>query len=330
MAANGNMLRHILPAALFVGAAGLLLPAVARAGSCCGGGVVSSLVLPRNYDAVVDVSFEWEKYGGFWNQDGKYKQDPPGSYLNQYRMNLFASHRFLERWQAGIALPWVWNDNKYSGTSSSENGLGDITLGVWYEAVYERSSWRVREAKDLIPSVTIGASLLLPTGISPYDDVISSFDVTGRGFYRIDGNLLIDKVYNPWIAAVFLGYGTYIERSVNREYGKYVQPYEKDLGNRFSTSGSLSYVHFIGTAGDSLNGTASISYLHEADGTVNGQNDPTTAFSKTSVGLALAYTSTDHNWAVRASWNHAIRQDGWGENFPTTDVFSLGVRYGFR
>jgi hypothetical protein len=330
MSAHRIKLRHLLLAALVLGAAGLLLPAPARAGSCCGGGVASSLVLPRNYKAVVDLSFEWEKYDGFWNQDGKYTRDPAGSDLNQYRLNLFASHRFLKRWQAGVAVPWVWNSNTYSGTSSSESGPGDITLGVWYEAVYDRSSWKLVEPKDLIPSVTIGASLLLPTGISPYDDVASSFDVTGRGFYRIDGNLLIDKTYNPWIAAVFLSYGTYVERDVNREYGKYIQPYEKDLGNRFSTSGSLSYVHFVGTAGDSLTGTASISYVHEADGTIDGQNDPTTAFSKTSAGLALAYTSTDHDWAVRASWNHAIQRNGWGENFPTTDVFSLGVRYGFR
>jgi hypothetical protein len=325
------MIRQLPLAALLVGAAGFLLASSpARAGSCCGGGVVSSLVLPRNYDALIDVSFEWEKYDGFWNQDGRYTLDPPGSDLNQYRLNLFASHRFLERWQAGVVLPWVWNANKYSSTSSRESGPGDVMLGVWYEAVDDRSTWKVRKPKDLIPSVTIGASVLLPTGISPYDDVTSSFDVTGRGFYRIDGNLLVDKTINPWIASVFLGYGTYIARSVNREYGKYVQPYEKDLGNRFSTSGSLSYVHYVGTAGDSLIGTASISYVHEADGVIDGRNDPTTAFSKTSAGLALAYTSTDHDWAVRASWSHAIRQDGWGENFPATDVFSLGVRYGFR
>ena len=55
-----------------------------------------------------------------------------------------------------------------------------------------------------------------------------------------------------------------------------------------------------------------------------------TGFSKTAAGAGIAYTSTDHDWAVRASWSHAIQQNGWGENFPTTDVFSLGVRYGFR
>src|SRR5512139_86883 len=172
------MFRYLLPAVLVLGAAGFF-PSPARAGSCCGGGVASSLVLPRNYKAVLDVSYEWEKYDGFWNQDGKYTQDPPGSDLNQYRLNFWGAYRFLSRWHAGIAVPWVWNSNKYSGVSSDSNGIGDTTLALWYEAVHDLSSWKVENLKDLTPSVTIGASLTIPTGTSPYDDVSSSFDVTG-------------------------------------------------------------------------------------------------------------------------------------------------------
>ena len=125
------------------------------------------------------------------------------------------------------------------------------------------------DLKDMTPSVTIGPSLLVPTGISPYDRV-SSVDITGRGFYRLDGNVLIAKTLHPWSASVSLRYGTYLERSVNREYGKYVEPYRKKLGDRSSASFSLSYIYYIGSGGDTLTGTGSYSDLREADATING------------------------------------------------------------
>ena len=329
--AGRRPLRVILSAIALAGAAGLLLlPRPAQAGSCCGGGGGAALILPESIKAALDLSFDWEKYDGFWNTAGEHLDDPPGSDLNQYRVNLSGAWRLSPRWQVGGSVPYVWNSNVYSGTASHTDGLGDSTVSFWYEALRERSVWKIQSLSDLTPSVTVGASLLIPTGISPYDDVESSFDVTGRGFYRIDGNVQIDKGYMPWNVSASLSYGTYIERSVNREYGKYVQPFDKDLGDRFSSTLSLGYKYFLGTAGDSLTGTASWSYLHEGDGTVDGKSDPSVAFRKNSVGFALLYSSTDHDWSVRASWNHAIMRDGYGANFPTTDILSVGVRYAFR
>ena len=324
-----NILRSLLLAALVSGAAGLH-PDVLWAGSCCGGGTATNLILPKYAHGMIDLSFDMEKYDGFWNQNGKWTPDPSGSDLRQYRVNTGYAQRLASRWQASIVVPYVWNDNTYSVLSSQTNGLGDMTLNLWYEAADDTSAWKIRSFGDLTPSILIGPSLLVPTGISPYDDVHSSFDVTGRGFYRIDGNLYIDKTLHPWDASLSLSYGTYIERPVNREYGKSVEPYHKKLGDRTSASFSLSYIYYFGTGGDTLTGTASFSYLHEADGTIDGVRDPTSAFRKEAVGGAIAYSSTDHDWSVRASWSHAIRQDGWGENFPTTDIYTLGVRYVFR
>ena len=45
---------------------------------------------------------------------------------------------------------------------------------------------------------------------------------------------------------------------------------------------------------------------------------------------SLAWSSTDHDWSARAAWSHAVRWNDWGENFPTTDIYTIGVRYGFR
>jgi hypothetical protein len=321
--------RSIVLTALLAGAA-LIAPVFASAGSCCGGGGGTTLILPSFYNGMIDVSFDFEKYRGFWNQDGKVTADPPGSDLRQYRLNFGYAHRIAQRWQVSVAAPYVWNDNTYSGLSSRTDGIGDTSFNLWYEAVDDKSAWRIRDLSDMVPSVTIGAALLVPTGISPYDDVSSSFDITGRGFYRIDGNIIIAKTLNPWNASLSLGYGTYLERSVNREYGNYVAPYQKKLGDRTSASFSLSYIYYIGTGGDKLTGTGSYSYLREADATYDGSRDPDSGFRKESLGASIAYSSTDHDWSTRVSWSHAVRQDGWGENFPITDIYTVGVSYGFR
>jgi hypothetical protein len=319
----------IITAALLAGAAPLV-PVAAHAGSCCGGGSATSLIVPKYARALADLSFDTELYDGYWNQNGTHRADPPGSDLKQYRLNLGYAHRLARDWQAGMTLPYVWNENGYSGLSSSTSGLGDTTLSLWYEALDDESAWKIRDARDLIPAVTMGLSLLLPTGISPYDDVKSSFDVTGRGFYRLDGNLLIDKTVQPWNASIALTYGTHFERSVNREYGRYVSPYRKELGDRFSASVSGGYRFVLGTGGDTLTGTASYTYLHEDSGSINGADDITGGFEKQSAGLALTYANLDRDWSARIAWNHAIAESGWGRNFPTTDIITVGVRYVFR
>jgi hypothetical protein len=279
---------------------------------------------------MADLSAEMERYDGFWNADGKHTPDPPNSRLYQYRLNLGLAGRLASRWQAGLVLPYVRNDTTYSGTSSHSDGLGDTTISLWYEALDEKSAWKAQAAEDLIPSIALGPSLTVPTGVSPYDDVRSSFDVTGRGFYRVDGNARIERTLHPWSASVSLGYGTHIERPVNREYGNFVRPYRKKPGDRSLATVSLSHILIAGTGGDKITATASFSHLREGEGTIDGARDPSGGFRKNSVGGTIAWSSTDHDWSARVSWDHAIRKDGWGKNFPTTDIYTIGVRYGYR
>jgi hypothetical protein len=317
----------LLLAAFLTGAAGLS-PSFALAGSCCGGGTAAALVLPPHARAMADVSADVEKYRGFWNQNGKHTPDASGSDLRQYRLNLGYARRLAPRWQASVIVPYVRNVNRYSSGSFRQEGLGDATLSLWYEAFDDLTAWKVRRPRDMTPSVMIGPSLLVPTGISPYDGVRSD-DVTGRGFYRLDGNALISKTLHPWSVSLSASCGTYLERSVNREE-QYVQPYRKKLGDRLSATLSLSYIYYLGSAGDTLTATASIARLKEQDATIDGARIQNSGFRKDSAGGAIVYSSTDHDWALRASWNHAVRQDGWGENFPTTDIYTLGASYVFR
>jgi hypothetical protein len=326
----GNKLVYsIIVAALIMGAA-LYQARPVYAGSCCGGGSPANLLVPKYARAVFDISFDMELYDGFWDQDGKHIPDPPDSDLSQYRLNLGFAYRFSRRLQASIIIPYVWNSNKYSGLSSHTSGLGDSSLSLWYEPLEDASPWRIKTLKDMVPSVNIGPSLLIPTGISPYDDVENSFDVCGRGFYRIDGNLLIEKTLQPWNLSVLLSYGKYLERPVNREYGKYVEPYDKAPGDRISGTVSLSYAYYIGSGGDTLTGSLSYTYLHEKDAKINGTDMAFSGFKKKSLGGSIVYSGTDSDWSFRGSWSHTIKRDGWGENFPSTDIFTVGVRYAFR
>jgi hypothetical protein len=287
-------------------------------------------MLPKFSQGMYDASFDVEKYHGFWNEEGKYTPDPPGSDLTQYRLNLGYAYRLAPRWQASIAVPYVWNDNKYSGLSSRTDGLGDTTLNLWYETFDGvKCVWKVREREDLVPAVYLGTSLTIPTGISPYDNVKSSFDVTGRGFYRLDGNVLIDKTIYPWSASVLMSYGRYIERPVDREYGNYVEPYHKQLGDRSLGSVTVSYISFLESR-DMLTYTAGFAYLNEAEGTINGDRNTASGFRKESVSGTIAYSSMDRDWIYKFTWSHAVTENGWGKNFPTTDIYTIGVSHGFR
>ncbi len=312
-----------------MGAMLLPVPAV-YAASCCGGGSGASLVLPKFSSAMVDASLDIEHYDGFWNREGEHIKDPAGSDLNQYRLNLGYAHRLGSRWQASVIMPYVWNDNQYSGLSTQTNGLGDTNVNLWYEAFDGVTCvWKIKKLADLKPAAYFGITLTVPTGVSPHDDVENNFDITGRGFYRLDGTVLLEKTIYPWNASLLLSYGKYLERSVNREYGKYVAPYDKNLGDRLLATLSLGYTQFL----DSMNTmiyTFAFSHLQEDEAEINGRTDPTSGFVKRSFALTAAYATMDRDWVFKATWNHTIERDGWGENFPTTDVLTLGVTHVLR
>jgi hypothetical protein len=88
------------------------------------------LLLPSYYQGMIDISFDYEKYRGFWDQNGKVTPDPPNSDLHQYRMNVGYARRLSTRWQTSITVPYVWNENTYSGQSSSTHGFGDTTITI--------------------------------------------------------------------------------------------------------------------------------------------------------------------------------------------------------
>ncbi len=311
--------------------AGWLLGTVpAEAASCCGGGSGSTLILPKFKNAMVDVSLALEQYDGFWNNQGQWTADPPGSDLNQYRLNLGYAHRFAPRWQGSVALPYVWNQNQYANLSRNTQDFGDASVSLWYEAFDKINCvWDVVTWQDLMPSIYWGATLTLPTGASAHDAVADNFDITGRGAYRMDFSVLIDKTIYPWNATFNASYGTYLERSVNREYGNYVEPYDKQFGDRFSSSLSFGHTYFTDDM-RTLTTTLSYAYLKEDQARIDGQNDPTSGFKKESLSLSFAWATADRGWVTKLGWSHSPTRDGWGNNFPATDIITLGVSHVLR
>jgi len=303
---------------------------MAFAASCCGGGSAASLILPKFSRAMVNISSDYEHYDGFWDKDGNYTADPKGSDLNQYRLNLGYAQRLAPRWQAAVTLPYVWNRNQYSQLQRNTDGLGDATVSLWYEAFDKIACvWDVKTWQDLMPAIYWGGTLTLPTGVSPYDDVGDNFDITGRGFYRLDASVLIDKTVYPWNASVSASYGRYLERPVNREYGNYVEPYDKRLGDRFNASASFGYTYFMDTM-ESLTGTLAYAYMKEDKARIDGEIDTTSGMRKESVAVTLAWASEDRDWVGKLTWSHAPASDNWGQNFPKTDILSVGVGHVLR
>jgi len=300
------------------------------AASCCGGGSATSLVLPKFSTSMINIALDVEQYNGYWDSDGVYHEDPSGSDLNQYRLNFGYAHRLASRWQMAVVLPYVWNSNQYAGFTSKTSGMGDMTLGLTYEAFDGiKCVWKVRNWQDLMPAAYFGASLTVPTGTSPFDDVVNSFDITGRGFYRLDANMLLDKTVYPWNASLLFSYGKYLARDVNREYGEYVEPYEKELGDRMLGTATFGYTYFLDNM-DTMTFSLSYSYLNEDPGSIDGRTDLTTEMEKNSIGAIVAYSTMNRDWVYKFTFIHATPDDGQGQNFPVTDIYTLGVSYVFR
>ncbi len=275
------------------------------------------------------VNLSYEKYDGFWDQHGIWRADPQGSDLSQTRMTLGVAKRINDNWQTSVSVPYVWNNNTYANNTFNSQGVGDSTISLWYEAFDDITcTWVLDTWEDYKPAMYFGATLNVPTGTSPYDDVKNNFDITGRGFYRLDVQAIFDKTVYPWNATVAVNYGKHFSRPVNMEYGSYVKPYDKQLGDRLSTSVAGGYTIFL-EGGDTLVVTGAYAYLQEQQGTIDGVADTTSGLRKQSFSATAAWATEDKSRVVKATYSYTPKLDGWGENFPTTNTISVGVNYAF-
>jgi len=304
-------------------------PAPALAGSCCGGGGGAALVLPKSGEWMLDVSFDMEVYDGYWNREGKILPDAPGSDLKQFRLNPGYAKRIADRWQVSAVIPMVRNENFYENSRTTTFAAGDTTISLLYETFdVVTCVWSVESLEDLVPAAYLGLALTIPTGVSPFDGAERSFDVTGRGFYRLDASASVEKTIWPWTLALSYSYGIHIERPVNREYGHWVEPYNKRLGDRRSFTLAGGYTYFMETD-DNITLTISYSDLWEGTATTGGEADPATGLRRRSVSGVLAFSNMDKSFMTKLGYSQAVKQEDWGENFPLTDIVTAGVTYVF-
>jgi len=308
----------------------LLAPSQGLAASCCGGGGGGALVLPKMLNQMVSLTTSAEIYDGYWDLQGHWTADPAGSDLAQYRTSLGYALRLSDNLQGSVSLPYVLNRNRYSGLSRNTQGLGDTSLSLSYEFFDEITCvYQVRDWADLFPAIYLTVGLTVPTGLSPYGDLQDNFDITGRGFYRLDTTLTVEKSVWPWSVGMTVGYGRFLARSINREYAQWVAPYTKRLGDRVNASLSLGYTLFMNNSDATVTTTLAYSGLREEQAIIDGQRDPLSGMRRQSFGVTVSRASTAINpeWVVKGSFQRAPRWSGWGVNFPTTDTFSLGVNH---
>lgn len=305
------------------------LPSTLLAASCCGGGGGGALILPKFLEEMGSLGYDQEEYHGFWNGQGSVTPDPAQSKLKQHRLTLGYAKRLAPNWQGSLSSAYVYNDNQYAGLSRQTQGLGDTTLALTYEN-FDRITCvnEVQTLEDLLPASYFGLALILPTGVSPYDEVTDSFDITGKGFYRLDATASVEKTVYPWSVGVNFAYGKHFARMVNREYGTWVTPYEKVLGDRWTHGFSFGYTWFADNL-DQIVLTFNQSKMQEGPSSINGVVDETTGFFKLTRGAQLSYATMDQGWVFKLKLSQSPSEDGLGRNFPITNIISLGVNHVF-
>jgi len=300
------------------------------AASCCGGGAAGALILPKFSRVMVEGSFQYEKYNGFYGSDRAYYEDPPASDLNQIRLKAAIALRVSDRFQMALSVPYVWNKNYYSGMNLNSSGMGDSIVSATYETFDDvKCVYKVRTLQDLMPAIYISLVNTIPTGISPYSNVDNSFKITGRGFYQTLISTLIDKTVYPYNFSINGGYGVHYGRPVNREYGVYKKPYEKKLGNRWNLGASAGYTLFMENM-DLVTLVVSYDYINEAGARIDGVVDHLADFYKSSIGISLSYTTSDKNRIFKIGYTANPSYAEWGSNSPVTSIISAGVSNVFK
>ncbi len=129
---------------------------------------------------------------------------------------------------------------------------------------------------------------------------------------------------------MLLSYGKYFERPVNREE-HYVDPYRKRLGDRASCTLTVSYESLfdVSNSRNRLTYTAGLSEIWEDESTINGERDPASGLRKSAVSGTVAWSTLERTWIAKVTWSHTIKKNGWGANFPASDIYSIGVTHVF-
>jgi hypothetical protein len=168
-----------------------LLSAKAFAAACCSGGFAAPSLIAGEQKAQISESFSYSEEQAYVDNQGLWHQSSEKEQLQTLRIE--AAHLITDRWQAGLAAPFVQREK--AGNSAS--GFGDISATLGYEMLtdWTYDPWQ--------PKAITYLQVTVPTGKSIYEfsDPLA-LDARGRGFYSLGLGSLLTKNWLKWDAFV--------------------------------------------------------------------------------------------------------------------------------
>lgn len=190
-------------------------------------------------------------YGSF-HRSGAFRSSPSGSYDLGFEQNVFATGRWLSRGQATLTLPFVETVRGAGGTSDFGGGVGDVRVGLRWDALHSDES-------PVVPGLAFLAGAALPTGVSPErSSGALGVGATGTGAVQGWGGFALEKTSGAWLA-LFSGLVTL---RAPRDIGGVTS----SLPPRWSASLAGAHVWKSGVAV-----SAGSSFMYEGDASLGGR-----------------------------------------------------------
>lgn len=215
----------------------LFLAGQLHAASCCGGGQSAASVMIADHIQEWTLSSALRSDIGQTNSEGQALMDSDQNKDQTLTYSIEYKRLFQERFQGNINISFVQKESKRLGRNESNSGMGDLSLGGFYEAItnYNYHAWA--------PRLFVGIKAIAPFGENNFNSKKSlRTDIRGTGFYKIDLPLVMVK-------------GDF-KVSLTPQY----LPSQKYLDSTYAFSSAGTYTYAINDEFD-LSGTLQWNYL---------------------------------------------------------------------
>ncbi len=225
-----------------------LNPVSLYAQSCHGGGggqVLAVLSSGQRYQLAHATSYRLTQ--GRFDPYGRYIEEAPSTSYRSLVTLWGAAYRLSESWQAGLTLPFIYNDYSISTLERSSASLGDPIGEIRYLLWEDLGFLKYR------PSVSFYGGIRIPLGksLAESSDPLGT-DVTSDGILTPHLGISLSKIYSPlkltWDGSFFYPF----QKTISKMRGKSIPSYVLKNGNRFQMAQSISYLlneHVTGSLG---------------------------------------------------------------------------------
>lgn len=164
-----------------------LLPHLALAAACCGGGFAAPSIIAGDDKAQLSTSYSiTDVIVASVDSQGIWRKWDENQKVQTFRLE--GAHIFQDRWQAGFTLPIIQRSQR----NENHSGLGDVAVSVGYEYLPD---WNYNPYR---PKGIGYLQLTLPTGKSKADSDVGGLDSRGNGFWAIGAGTLLTKTLSRW------------------------------------------------------------------------------------------------------------------------------------